>query len=382
VFFLTGCGEKKDASTDYDYDMEEADQINWDTDTEDYSDWDDMETEKEASAVIRENGKLPDDPEELTEDEVAYYAGLTFTAVQELDCDTLALFTDESIIDDLRAVKEDPTALEWWNRIIGELMYFPKEDVLIGKSFRYIFSSWYTDCVENNVPLPESIEDLTLEEAQAIYDKYYESAPYEAVDGLVYHLDYTVEDGYFRCFISEIFYDLHNADLSDCLRQTWDSYGPLNASVLLLGESGSLNDESYIRKEFPEYEQILSMNLSSLTEILTPYFEEDSSGILGAYFEEYLVNENNRAILQKYFTENCTIKRGPVWLSLFMPVDLEYSYPVYLLSEDEKEQIAELNLINFRSISGLSKTYDFNSYYELIKLLIDKGILEATTDIP
>lgn len=320
-----------------------------------------------SAGGIRENGSLPEYPEDLTDEEREYYFGHIFDAVVALDTETLADYALDS--DDLKtldAIRNDAQALDFWNKITGSMKYFADSDLLLIKSAEYIYSRWYTECWKNNAELPASTEELSYEETMAIYDKYFAEAPYTC--GQLKDL-MEIQDGYIKCDLGNIFDNAYGPKLRHVMGMNGMYYGSL-----LMTKNATINlGHDYIKEAFPEYEAYMSLNLDKLVDITSASIsEEDKAGTTYRdYFEKYIIPEDSRAVLQRYVDENFTCLRTESDLKVFYPADAEKDYPYYRGTSEAKEALKNYNIVNIIRIYEYPQDFGHSIspfFYAIIRL--------------
>lgn len=377
---LTGCGaggagadsgrESQETSADGSQEQEKAG-----GNAEDYADADNADAE-ETEGSIRKNGELPADVEELTEEEMCYYMTQIFRAFQTLDTETLSEFTDSDyVLEHLDEIREDEEALAFWNNVVGKMVYFEDSDLLLAKSNTYIFGQWYEQAWKENREIVEDVSDLSKEEVLAIYDQYFEEAPYvcgSVADELRWNME--IVDGHIQCSLDNILECVGYEELDEY----WEDVDTLNYGRLLLGDECTLNmGYDHIQEDIPEYETLLSMNLDDIVALIEEQLPEDKkSGFEYDCYMQYYVPEDTRAILQQYFDEKVDCYRGVSSVWAYAPDNGARTY--YDATEETISQLAQYNIVEPYYLSGLISNFenDFDMFYNVVEVLIESGELE------
>lgn len=383
---LAGCGangedpdsgrENHEVSADAEND-EDKQQDAEDSNADNADDEDDAEAESTEAAEggIRENGQLPEDVEELTEEEVYYHMGVVFEAFRTLDTQTLATYTDdESLLEHLDAVREDAEALDFWNKIVGEMVYFADSDILMAKSSGYIYGNWYTQAWKEGKELVDEVAELSKEEALALYDQYFAEAPY-VCGQIIDELDPVIEDGYLICEMDGILESVWYAELSEI----WGIFDPIDYAVLLMGAEDCFGlGYDYLAEDMPAYETVLSMNLNDIYTVVEEQIpEEKKDGLYYEYYQKYVVPEENRAIMQQAIDENVQAYRTLYSVWVMEKADVETDYPMSYATEETRSQLKNYNVVNCYHIRRFPTDFgnDFTVFYEVAEKLIASGAL-------
>lgn len=376
---LAGCGSnsdtEKNASTQNKPSTENTGSDKKDTPPADNTDNDNAGEDGTGTPEggIRENGKLPEDVEELTAEEYAYYTDSFFKAFQTLDLDVLfSYFDDEYAIEALTAIHDDADALDFWNKIISTIVYFPDSNLLIAKSTDYIYGNWYTQAWKENKEIPESTANLSKEEVLALYDQYFADAPYVCA---LPRKAFYVKDGHFRVSLDPLLDSIHYerpytlTDFNNCLQ-----YGSL-----LMGKQDSLSlGYEYIAKDTPAYQKLYEKDLDTMvSEVESVLSDSDRSGSFYKSYQNYYVPAENRAILQQYFNENidCYMMLGN--LCYLDKADVDHDFPMYVGTQETRSQLKNYNIVNRHLLLKFpdNLSNNFNFFYEIADKLVKNGTL-------
>lgn len=327
------------------------------------------------------NGDSAELSEEVLEAMTKEHITTFFTAVQNLDAETMQPYLSEleyeQVCKIFNIVKSDPRELEFWNKTVGEIMYFPDSGALVAKSNRYIFSKWYTDCWSSNTEIPD---ELSLEDLDAIYDKYYEEAPYAINRFFTLTFFYLSEDG----AIAEV-------DLG----QFWTAMGcthldtppydcdAVDIRLAVLMDSSDTISSNYekIAEDIPGYADLLSKDIDRLIEIVDAWPKAEKAGLYFDCYNQYYKNEENKEIMQQFLNEECDIYRIPYTIYVFTPYDPEKMDPKgrYVTLEDRQTlKEMDLRLVEMNTIRSFPENFDnnFTAYYDIVSCAKDLGVVE------
>lgn len=374
---LAGCGEKKPAqNTSVGNEVSQEKQ----NDTEEYIEDEDVsEAEaEEDNSNVRKNGELPSDKNELTDEEVSYHLGKIFKALQNLDVETLAEYTNSDYtLENLEELRADAEAVEFWNAVVGDMVYFEECDILLAKSSDYIYSKWFTQSWQNGAELEEYVEDMDKEEVLAIYDKYYAEAPWVcgSLKDTLLGWDVSIEDGYLKCNLDRILSDIGYEDLGNLME-----YGEtLNYGELLMGDQILSLGYDHILEDMPNYATILSMKLDDIVALAEAQISEDEKfGFSYDCYVDYYVPEASRAMIQKYIDENVECYREMSHLVAFAPANFDDVYPLYYATDEVRSELEKYDIVQKYYIYEFTENFDnnFELFYDAAETLIDSGVLE------
>ncbi|MGN0537152.1 MAG: hypothetical protein ACI4M3_04155 [Acutalibacteraceae bacterium] len=336
--FLTACGDNKPTSG-----------------TESKASEVSTEKGEDKESSLAENsgtdGELMLDADDLTDEQIAKFAEILFTAVQKLDVETLKMYTekDDNVIEVLSEIAATPQYKDLWEKTVGKMIYLPKSSILLAKSPQWLFCKWYTLKAEENAEIPDSVSKLTLDEVNDFYNKYYDECPYIAahIDDITIKPD-NDETGRLVFDIEHILESVWLERISEynyLPQYTGDNYG-----TYLFGDEDSLSlGYDYIATEdkIPDYKDFLAMNLDKFVEVVESVGEIKGSdtSIFYEYYEKYYKDEKNRAIIQKWLNENCVAMRDLSSVTYFYKADLDCDFPVYLIKDEEKELVKDLDIV-------------------------------------
>lgn len=329
------------------------------------------ESEAEANTI---------DVDSLTDEQLAEYYDKVFTAVQKLDIETLKLYTkegDEAVLT-LEQIAASPEYKDLWDKTVGKMVYMPKSSIVLAKSPAWLFGKWYTMHAEENAEIPESTCDLTLEEVNEFYDKYYEECPYVAEKLLEDDLyAFNEEDTGKLCFgIREILTPFGLEEIADTYLLT--NYDVEKYGVYLFGEQDCLNlGYDYIAEEdkLPCYKELMEFDLDKLVEIIDNNAPDDG-GIYQSYCDLYLKDEEHRATIKAWMEENCTAFRTLNNVEYFYTPDFENETIFEYADPEEKEIMKGMNIASHGSIYWFPSDWNgFTTMFDIIDSLVKQGVL-------
>lgn len=368
----TAAGEPGQESRD-----ENSDNFSDSDDYNDVSGGDDWNEEQQENA-IRENGSLPEDADDLTDEERAYYAEAVFRAVQELDIETLTLYSDkEDRVSFFESVKNDAEACAFWNEVVGSMYYYGSCDVVLHKAPNYMLGKWFEEMEAQNAELPDDTGDIPKEQVLDIFNKYYADAPYVA-GSIMDEISIRIVDGYFKCNLNYIF--------DDFIGSTNEIAGwgeTINYGRLLFGEKGSFGlGYDYIREDIPQYETLLSLNLDENIKLIDAMDEsekDDTSLFYRTYLNYYKNNEEARAVIQKYLDESCFGVRTLSIVYLYYPADFSETYPYYQIPAEEQEKLAGVRVYAECPIFEYPNRFGncFSFFYDIARMLEKRGEISS-----
>ena len=308
------------------------------------------------------------DARSLTDDQVAEYAEILFTAVQNLDIETLRNYTeeDDDSVEVLEKIAAAPEYQELWEKTVGQMIYLPKSSVILAKSPSWLFSKWYTIKAEENAEIPDSVRELTLEEVNEFYDTYYDACPYVAGKLSRWEIEpYNDEDtGKLLFDIEQILVPVGFSELEASALLNRSDYGKYG--VYLFDDQSSLGlGYDYLGQEdqIPVYQDLLSMDLDKLVEIVESSNPPKDHYYYG-YYVQYYKDEANRAIIQEWMNENCVVLRTLSSVEYFYTANLDYDYPADCIVRDERELVKDLNIVKFTFFMkhAINACFCLNSY--------------------
>lgn len=335
------------------------------------------ETKEVPDDGIRKNGELPESVDDLSEEELYHYIGVIFKAIQELDLETLTLYgTSEVDLKDYSAIAESEDAWFWYE-IMGNMMYFEDEDILVYKDPVYLFSKWYMESDASHVESVDETANIPNEEALEAYNLYYEECPYVATH-LKYDVDFRIEDGFLKCNIGD-FLD----DVTASVNYMTDLYDNFLFGPLLMGNQNCLRfGYEYITDTLPEYEELLSLDLDRICAVIDGMDTSaiDTESLESLYYQTYLTyyaDEANRQIIQEYLDKNCFAVRDLSEVHIYKTVDYNTDTPLSHMNNADKEVLSDYNVYTRKGISNFTQGFNngFAFFYELAKYLKDNGAL-------
>lgn len=333
--------------------------------------------------TMRKNGEYPDNIQDLTEEEINFHNKLIFDAIQTLDISILEKYTDESsveAVEALRNIKNDATYRSLFEKSFADFRYIPSINYILVKSTTYTFGKWYSDCEENGGCPVNSVQELTNQQVDEIYEKYYKDAPYTAGPFNSHRVYSRIVDGKIVYDIDGIFTQFGYTSLS-YLNPKGTEYST-NGYPQLIMYNYDMLDFNYILKEgsAPKYKEILSKDLDKMVEIANKIDIPDDI-FYKKYYENYFKDDAIRADIQEWVNENVEFVRLVHIVAVYIKPTMDESFPFYNFSEQEKEEIKDLNLAIYSHIGDFEKEFStWNGYYDILQEMEASGAIELNKD--
>lgn len=353
---------------------------------------DEMDENDIVDYIIDNEGKLPIDIDSKT---VKGYignsiAGYLLKSFISLDAEAMKPYIDSRDYKEYKEhfdrIKEDAEAVELWNATMGNITYFPKSNIIIGKDVGYVYASWYTDCYRNKEEIPGgSGEELPKEYVIDIYNKYYVNAPYTI--GFTCDFDYDIKDGYITFDIEEMLDHLGMDDLDDLLEpNTYKQKTAFNYGKVILGGASSfglgyeyLLDGEELKFSLDTLEAFLNKDMDKVIEITKEYDASEESDTFWECFEKYYLNDAYKEKIVKYIEANCVILRTLSYVVMYYPAEYDL-YPLNRLEEDEMEilKALDINVVNKKYAYKYPTEFSnsFSMFYEVVDIMKHKGLLD------
>lgn len=272
----------------------------------------------EDNPLIANEGLTYESVYDISQEQLNEVTAIIIEAVKALDIETIKKYTansDEanSYIEKIEQIRNDEDSLKLWDNTIGKLIYLKESNVLVGKSLNYIYSQWYTDCAVNGINITSlSSRDMSLDNAVAIYNSYYKNAPYEVVSVSSYNLNYQLVDGRLVCSPYYVFTSLGYPDMNSVFNDIAEgSY--MDYASLVIGKENNISGV---------YSEFLNKDLNAVVEATT-LTEEQSVGEYFEFYNNYLLNEENRTIIQDYMKSSVVVLRDDVAVCMFIQEDID-----------------------------------------------------------
>lgn len=331
----------------------------------------DLETEEAPG--IRKNGSFPNDTDEITLEEKNYYKNKMVKALIALDIDILELYLEEDSYRYVKSIYDDPEYKELYQNTIGEIIYLEESTIFVSKDLDYVYSRWYDEHYKANLNIVDSVRELSKEEVNSVYEKYYKTAPYTAGD--VGGVSISVKDGYIKYGISKLFEYIH-VDLFMDLDPTFTVDGENYANFVFGSDRENMNlGYDYINRDgdFDIWESTYNFDIDEMISVFEGDPETFKMDLYKKCLEEYYKNAENRKIIEDWVKENAEVYRDLSYVTFFVPATVE-DYPFTLIeTEEEKELIKDLNLgESFRT----SESSPWEVFYEIVSKLKKEGLLK------
>lgn len=374
---ITACGNSVDKDEKQTNNVNKTDKLI----TEDTADTDDEGTSKNISNTTDRD--LLDLSKDEQKKEIRRHTAIIVEAIKNLDYDTLALYLRDDKIEGAREgierLKNNPEDVDFWNKTVGTMIYFEDSDVLLYKSVDYTMSAWYTDCWKNNADIPEdSSKDFSDEYLEEIYNKYYAEAPYEAICKASDSLRVLIEDDG-----SVSFYPLFHDELREIIDSITTDYTNMKAAILLTEENCFSLGYEYIMdpSNNPDYELFMNKDLDAIMNraVELGVVDLESTRSKSRAYKNYFMEEANKIAIQDFLNNQCTVLRDLHYIRIFAPVNIEKTFPFYVLTREDKETLRNMNLnlvhvISFSSFNADEN--DFMFFNDLSDSAIENGIVD------
>ena len=319
----------------------------------------------EDGNTIRANGRLPDDIYDFTDSEESYYMEILVNAALTLDLDTLRHYVEprDEGYEMLETIANNEKSRELWLLVTKDYTFYPDSCCLVGRNMKAMFDFWYAD-------YPDALWatwELGYDDAKAVYDAYYEKAPFSCILLSWYDLGLEVDNGRLICHLEDFFGSGDLLRLDDCMDHYGDGAIQYGAMVLGYGYGGS----DTLSMDFPEWELVYQSDLDALTEYLLPFAETDN--YYYDLFQTYFMDETNREILEHYLKEECMLTRNAYCLHLFHPAtrwDLSY-----FTSMSDWETVRSLPVMESETLYYGDFDSVLSFYYDVIQGMISENLL-------
>ena len=349
---------------------------------------DDTEPSEPSEDTIRENGSLPADEDDLTNAEVKHYIGKVMQAIIKLDTETMNELASDNSAYMIQAVKDDEVYRAVWEKTIGQSVYLEESATLVYKDPQFVFASWLTDLYKEGGALKAETKEYTEAEITAILDKYIEKAPYIADElDLEDDFDIDIEDGKIVIDCNECFAETPWDELSDVSVPHPTVRTGEDLARLVFGAHCEVSlGLDYIKKDgFTIWEAFVTADLGSITAAFdkAPYnmnaeITDTTNQLMEIIYQTYYKNAEKCAKVQAWMDENVMILREMSTVYVYIPAELEDTYPYYSLTEEEKEQIKDLNLYIREAVHAHEANTDdeFYPFYQIVAQMARLGAIE------
>jgi len=343
---------------------------------------------------IRQNGFLPNNIEELTDEEVAYYFYIVINALKELDLETLekyakeeesaGLFTDYTAMECLSFIKNDEIMHSLWENTIGKMICLPETGQVVYKDTQYMFYKWCNDMVKNGEELPEYLSNLSLEEIQKISEKYDEDIPYRSTyePTISFKNAYFVENGKIYFQLTHIIMNVADTALSNIAPDEDGMFSSSEYSQLAFGGVILMPTDEITTDDKITLEDVaLQGDLKAVVEYFDAQPENDlhTDDLYGKVYRTYLKDADNLAKAQKWMDENVEILSAGNSVYFYVPMLKNgiYSYENY--PTEERELIEDIELVDCLWLGVGDESYnrsDFSEYYHMIEVMKTFGVFD------
>lgn len=341
------------------------------------------------SYIIENKGLIPEGITEsnLRQMDLSRVNVILIESVQNLDADGLKPYISEKDYDfysiNFKRIKENSEDALLWQNTIGQIIYYPNSDIIIGKDLEYVRDKWYTDCylLQSNIPADDASE-FSKEYLLDIYENYYKDAPYLA--GRDVYLPFKIIDGKITFDISKMFNSLLYPDVDEIINYNFikNDNKSFFYDKIILGDSIGYNlGYEYIEKDTnnrsirEDYIALIDKNLDYIIDRSSKYllYYESDSYVVKTY-NNYFINRKNRKLIQEYLDKYCEIYLDVNDVTVFYHIDIN-SYPLYYLTDEDKLDLEKRNItiVDKTYLNWLSLSEDPLQCFSRIKLILESN---------
>ena len=372
---LVACGNEKPNTPAPDKETEITQPTTSETPTEP-----DVTEPEETPTGIRENGKIPSETSEWTEEEKKYIREELYDkivqAIIELDIPTLEQYVEESDLYELKAIENNPGFKEMYKNTFGKMIYMPKSERMLMKSTRYTYSTWFTAFYLTNGVMPANLNELTKENIDSVYLNIYENAPYEAVQFERKTSAIEIIDGYIKYDIQTMLYDIDHFDLWALAPSAYEN--PYAKYIF--------GDEFEVKPNYNilgEHKDILEATYNFDTDKILAYLEQHcgtNSTATGNFVLGNWRNTENHAKMKEWFENNCHVTVSGGSMHIFYIADsidvMKNHHPFNAFDDSDIEALKDLN-IKYCDWNLVSEEDQYiYTQRDLLDLMEQDGIIE------
>lgn len=317
------------------------------------------DTEPEATtpeAQMRENGNFPS-VDELTDAEKKYLQvelyDQVLQAAIDLDMETLRKYTKSQYLYGFEQIFANPEFKDMYKKTIGTYIYLPESEYIVAKDTTYVFAKWHTDLHINKMDIPKDITDITMEQANNIYENYYKDAPYNGFDFERNSFAVSIEDGYVYYNTDLMFNDILDVNLSSLYPTR--GYGNPYVEFVFNDEADNLDTPySTLKDEQALLETMYNFDIDKLHELFG-----NQEGMMTSLKRKVAKVYGDKEKLQKikaWYLENCEVMVTTSSMHIFYIINdnmeiAEQQFPYTLFSDEELEKLKGLKLCDWMYVS-------------------------------
>ena len=114
--------------------------------------------DKVEDISIRENGKLPESFDELTEYELWHYFNVMLEASKTFDMETFDQYVSEKDVNSywyrrLIEIKDNSDYNQMWKNVMKDVYFFEDQGIYVTKCWQYIKDKWFTDMYDSGAEI-------------------------------------------------------------------------------------------------------------------------------------------------------------------------------------------------------------------------------------
>ena len=383
---ITEIDDEYDENADLDYSGDDDYFVDDSEYDEDYEDYEDEADESEQEIVIRPNGQLPEDEDDLAWEEITHYANELMVAIAELNVEKIKEYDYfEETYGSFESIARNPRYAEMYKNTIGSIVFIESSAHCIYKDPYYMYARWYTEMWEAGKEIPEKVEEISLDELDVLYNSYCVDAPYIVGDIDLRDCVRTI-DGHIKFKIDEILKDLGFTKIST-MTPSQNIYDTDGYAYLIFGDNGNRvwADEIASDEHLTDFWKVIyDGDLDAMVEHVSTLryhtVNREKDDIYGIVYHKYYKVDEIREKVQTWLDENVEILRAECYVVSYMPMLLEsdFGYMDSHLTDEERMLVESLN----PQARDWTMKWDDNGsdgwglYYDIVMTMIDLGVIE------
>lgn len=334
--------------------------------------------ETQTPPVIRENGSLPQDLNEISKEEFAYHFDIIMKALKELDVHTISTYSgDANLINMLTMVRGNVTYISYWTSIFNDITYLPNSDIVVYRSTDYIFSNWYKNLANAESEIVDDVAEIPNDMTEILYKASYKEAPFIATRLFSDNVT-KVDGGYLIVDISKAFSNVL-CELDNLLIMDDEGNESFSYARLLMGDNSCLSlGYDYITKNISDCDSIVSLDLDAIIKAYDSTLSQDEKNTFYySYYEQFYKNDSYRPMLADYLKNFCKSVRSFSDVILYRPANIDNEYPYYQANDEEKDFLRSIDLYTAHKIYSFPEGFNgnFTFFYQIIDNLQYEGLI-------
>lgn len=329
---------------------------------------------------IRKNGKLPSNAKDLTDEETYYYLGEVIQAVIDLDIEKLKTYSDdENVLVYFESIANDESHKAMYDKTVGNIIYLKDSHYFVFKDPFYIYSRWYSDQkLANGKTI---VAQLTTEEIDDVYAKYYDDAPYIVDNANEYRFDFTLIDGSIYFNLDNVLDIVGYKSIGDLTPDAPFNYG----NYVFGNNRDSVVDTS--AQDKPASREILDIIASCDLDKMVEYVENNKNydlnfankeAVYDDCYQLYYKNELLRKKIQAWMNDNTETYKSDFGVVTYVKADIDHkdNWPFNMLTEAERDQIRSLPIYVKFATYEIGEMAEWGQYYIIVEQMIYDGAIE------